>query len=212
MRFKALPGTSEHERICVQELQTAGKRKADPEKPSFKDEPLEAHKQKRPRVPVTAILPPAIAKPVSSSSTSWPQDSSAVAASGLVRAQSAHATDTPAAEPEQAPSADLSDQSAQRAAYLWPSQAPVVSSHMAILKSATPGSLPDGTAAEEQEIEVEEVEWQPGEAAGPSSGNTMEALPAQAGQQREASPPQTQVRYGTAICQEIAAVNRTALG
>ena len=197
---------------CVQDLQAAGKRKAEPEKPSFRDEPLEAQKQKRPRVPVTAIMPPAIAKILISPSTSRPQGSLAAAASEKVGAEAVHATDTRAAEPEQAPSADLPDQSARRAAFLWPSQTPLGSPHVADLESTSPRSLPDGKAAAEQEIEVEELEWKPGEPAGPSSGNTLEALPAQASHQGEASPPQTQARYGTALCQETAAIDRTAFG
>ena len=172
-----------------QDLVTAGMRKADPEKPSFKDEPLEAQKLKRPRAQVTAILPPVIAKLVAASTPEAHVGSSA---------QPAHTAGPTAAEPEQATSADQADQSTQRAAYLWPSQAPLGDHHKTENQGPDLGaSLTDNPAAG-QELEVEELEWNPGEAAGTPSGRAPEATPAEGDQQREPAPMRSQAGYTTA--------------
>ena len=59
-----------------------------------------------------------------------------------------------------------------------------------------PGPRPNDKTAAGQDLEVEEVEWRPGEAAGASSGNAAEAMPTQIDQHRELTPAQTQARYG----------------
>ena len=184
----------------MQELLSAGKRKAEPERPSFTDEPLEGQKQKRPRVPVTPILPPAIAKLMATSvSASQPQASSTAGAAVKTAAQAAPAADSIPAEPEQTPSAEQPGESAQRAAYMWPSQAPSEKPLNVEREGANSGSLPNGKAASNQAIEVEELEWKPGDAAGPFAGDTVEALPLPVDERREESPPLTQTRYDTVV-------------
>ena len=145
---------------------------------------------------MTPILPPAIAELIgTSASTPKPPASSSAAASVKSAADVVRAASPASAEPEHGSSPDQPGQSAQRASYLWPSQSAPGNSQNVKTEDANAGLFPDGKAAAEQEIEVEELEWKPEEAAGPSAGNTVEALPAQIDERREASPPLPQARY-----------------
>ena len=182
---------------CSQDLKTAVKRKAEPQKPSFNDEPLEAQKLKRPRVPVTPILPPGSAQGAAKlglTTTSRPAPDASTLEAATVKEEDPLALSAgPAA-------ADQADQSLQKAAHAWPSQAPNGRTHKAEAEGANIGPQPEG--AVEQLLEVQELEWKPEEAAGSSADHAQEAVPAELEQRMESTAPRSQARHGPALCWE----------
>lgn len=180
----------------MQELSAAAKRKAEPEKPSFRDEPLETQRFKRPKVPVTPILPPGnietLPKPAAADvNAEMASDSQAKPASlGFAAAELA----------QQASAAGESGRQAQSVGHQWPSLgSPRVSSDRLQTQEGDrePDAAAESTAAAGAEpIEVQEVEWRPDLAAAgiPSSSGGEAGLPqAQPGQAPGASA--SQARY-----------------
>lgn len=147
---------------------------------------------------MTPILPPETAQlgvrlSGPSNFMSVPEVKSSAAASDF-------AAGPAAAEPGKASLSDQIDHSAQRAAFLWPSQASLNTFHKAEGEASESVSMPAGKAAAEQDIDVEELEWKPGEAAGSSAGNTLEAMPIPVDQRRGFTLPQSEARCATALC------------
>ena len=163
---------------CMQELKAAAKRKAEQEKPSFKDEPLETQRVKRAKAPVTPILPPGAAR---------------LAAAHASAATSASADGPPnpelkgtASAAKQAAAAESAGEKLQRAGHQWPSQVRGRSApETAQLGEGThahPGSPGVNGAADEQQLDVEEVEWKPGDGGvipASSAGVGSDSSPAQ---------------------------------
>ena len=161
---------------CMQELKAAAIRKAEQEKPSFRDEPLETQRVKRAKAPVTPILPPGAAR---------------LAAASAATSASAGGPHVPelkgtASASKQAAAAESAGEKLQRAGHQWPSQvsgrsAPE-SAQLGEGTHAHPGSPGVNGAAEEQHLDVEEVEWKPGDAGvtpASSAGVGSDSSPAQ---------------------------------
>lgn len=191
--------------LSLQELAAAAKRKADEQKPVVKDEPLEAQRSKRAKAPSTPILPPGAAKRTAESAAALTSRGSAAlivppkAARGLPAVNSTVAQQSVPGKqlaqfPEEKPAvlteAVLNEGCST--AHLWPSQAAAVG----LSGDANTGSGAEKPrqfavekAAAEQPIEVEEVEWKPGQPSGSPPGRSKQrAAPAQA---QESLRPET---------------------
>ena len=92
-----------------------------------------------------------------------------------------------ASEPRQASLAE------QRSAHQWPSQASVQDLDRVKIEA---GGFAHGRAVAEQEIEVEEVEWKPGEASAAPSGGALIEEPDQAQPSKGLTAAASQARYG----------------
>jgi len=166
----------------VQEL-AAAKVRIEPEKPSFKDEPFETQKFKRPKVPVTPILPPGSAK-LTATSASMSATSVKTEAEPLLESGPA------ASEPKQA---SLAEQGMHKSAHQWPSQTSIQDFDRVKIEA---GVSAHGRAAAEQDIEVEEVEWKPGEASAAPSGSALKEGPNQVQPSEGPTAAASQARYG----------------
>ena len=81
----------------------------------------------------------------------------------------------------------------QRSAHQWPSQTSVQDFDRVKIEA---GDSAHGKAAAEQEIEVEEVEWKPGEASAAPSGSALIEEPSQAQPSEGLTAAPSQARYG----------------
>jgi len=95
-----------------------------------------------------------------------------------------------ASEPTQAA---LAEQGMHRSAHQWPSQTSVQEFDRVKMKA---GDSAHGKAAAEQEIEVEEVEWKPGEASPAPSGSALIEEPNQVQPSEGPTAVASQARYG----------------
>ena len=168
--------------LPLQELAAAAKRKADEEKPVVKDEPLEAPQPKRAKAPSTPILPPGAAKRTAESAAAPASRGPAMpskppeAARGLPAASSEAAQQSIPGKQPAAPSVGKPPVSAEAVlnegcstAHLWPSQAAAIGLPGDAITENGPGKpqqFAEVKVAAEQPIEVEEVEWKPGQPSG----------------------------------------------
>ena len=179
----------------LQELAAAAKRKADEEKPVIKDEPLEAPRPKRAKAPSTPILPPGAAKRIADSAAASasrgpampskpPEAARDFPAVSSEAAQQSNPGKQPAAPSDKKPpvSAEAVLNEGCSTAHLWPSQnAAVGPSGDTNTENGAEEPQQLKKTATEQAIEVEEVEWRPGQLSGSPPGRSEQrAAPAQA--------------------------------
>ena len=142
---------------CMQELNAAAKRRAEQEKPSFKDEPLETQRVKPVKALVTPIPSPGVAR-LAAASAPTPVSAGGQHVPGLKGMSSAS---------EQAAAAESAGETLQRAGHQWPSHISSRSApetgQLGEESHAHPRSTVKG-AEKEQQLDVEEVDWKPGDA------------------------------------------------
>lgn len=143
---------------CMQELNAAAIRKAEQAKPSFKDEPLETERVKRVKAPVTPILPPGAARLAADSAAT----SATAGGQHILKPKKGQASAS-----EQAAAAESAGEKLQRAGHQWPSHVGGRSAPDTAQQGegshAHPG--PGGKAdANEQQLDVKDVDWKPGDA------------------------------------------------